>query len=162
MALITADEFRERFDIDSVILDARLEPHIGSASRRLRKWVGDTIYDAAAALVATPDEDDDDGNARLADLQSAEAHLAYHFAIFGMNFAVSSKGSVATATSDEGREMRKYLAPKEVSELSTYFLELAREIADLVVEAVHESGTVIVGLDDASCEGATRTSCGTC
>ena len=114
--LISADDFLERFDITDIDAN-RITPHIGSASRRLRKWVGETTYASADEEVRS-------------DLKNAEAHLAFHYALLGMQFAVSSKGSVVTSMSAEGKEMRKFLLPKEAAELSNYFLELAREIAE--------------------------------
>lgn len=120
-ALITADEFRERFDIDSDIDNKRIEPHVGSASRRLRKWVGETQY--AAAVAAAEDSE------MKADLKNAEAHLVFHYAILGLNSPLSGKGVVATSMSAEGKEMRKYLMPKETAELAEQYLELAGEIA---------------------------------
>lgn len=120
--LITADEIRERFDIDSEIDDKRIEWHIGSASRRLRKWVGAAAY--ADAVLDNPTDAD-----RKEDLKNAESHLAMHFAIIGLNSPLSGKGVVATAMSAEGREMRKYLSPKDTAELAQMYLDMADEIA---------------------------------
>ncbi|MEQ1643675.1 MAG: hypothetical protein ABL959_09555 [Pyrinomonadaceae bacterium] len=125
MALIDVTQLRERFDIDSDIKNERLDPHIGSASRRLRGWVGTTQYNAASSVTGNETTDAE----LVSDLKNAEAHLAMHFAIYGLNSPLSGKGVVATAMADEGREMRKYLSPKETAELATYYLELAREMA---------------------------------
>ncbi len=122
--LIDADDLRTRFDIDPDILDPRIELHIGSASRRLRQWVGDMNYDAAVADEADPLAD------MTIDLKNAEAHLAFHFAVYGLNYTLSSKGIVATAMSAEGKEMRKYLTPAETQTVASQMLELAREIAE--------------------------------
>lgn len=119
--LITAAEFRTRFDISPDITDARIVPHVGSASRRLRKWVGDTAYATALAGV----------NADLkSDLQNAESYLAYHYALHGLHFNLSSKGVVGTSQTEQGHEMRKYPGPAEIAQLSTQMLELAREIVE--------------------------------
>lgn len=130
--LITADKFRERFDIDSDIKDSRITPHIGSASRRLRKWVGDAVYAATFAWVDV-DEDTltDNQLDQLTDLQNAEVHLAFHFAITGLNSPLSGKGVLKQAKSSEsgGREIREYLTPAETLALSTNLLELASEFA---------------------------------
>lgn len=119
--LIDATEFRARFDISPDITDQRITPHIGAASRRLRRWVGDTAYLQAVGGV--------DADAK-ADLQQAEAYLAYHYALAGMHFNLTTKGVVATSMSGEGKEMRKYLLPAEVAQLSAQMLELAREITE--------------------------------
>jgi len=128
-ALIDADDFRERFDLDDAFEDPRITPHIASASRRLRQWVGDTHYDGALADAAIEDEEDQDDPARLNALQNAEAHLTYHYAVLGFNNPLSHKGIVATAMSDEGKEMRKYLTPDQTAAVASQFLELAEQMA---------------------------------
>jgi hypothetical protein len=150
MPLITADDFFERFDIDDTIDAARIDPHIGSASRRLRKWVGEDTYGSS----------DDDV---VSDLKNAEAHLTYHFAIFGMNAPLSKKGVVATAMSAEGREMRKYLSPKETAELSGYFLELAREIVEpyLLADGTPSASFEVIAEEEFT-EASTRSNAGNC
>ncbi|CAN5335403.1 hypothetical protein BH10ACI2_BH10ACI2_21070 [soil metagenome] len=142
--LINADEFRERFDIDVEIRDTRIEPHIGSASRRLRGWVGDAVYAAAVALAISGQDDDTD---TVNDLKSAEAHLTFHFAIAGFNSPMSSKGVVATAMASEGREVRRYLTPTETAELASQYLELAREIAKPYITESATSGFEVVTTD---------------
>lgn len=153
MPLLTTDEFRERFDIDPDIASTRIEPHIGSASRRLRAWVGGAVYDAAAAAAVNGQDDDTDV---INDLKSAEAHLAFHFGIWGFNAALSSKGAMMTATASEGREVRRYYTPKETAELAEYFLELAREIAGPYIAAGEDAGIAVI---DAGCEVSEYQSC---
>lgn len=121
--LISADDFRARFDISDDIDAGRIAPHIGSASRRLRKWVSDAVYSNALSENPAYEELQED-------LKNAEAHLTYHFAISGFNYPLSSRGIVATTQSGEGREMRKYLTPTETQQVARQMLELAREIAD--------------------------------
>jgi hypothetical protein len=141
--LIDADVLGERFDLDDSdsYPDARIEPNILSASRSLRRWV-DTNYDASLALIETPDEDDVDGTAMVADLQNAEAHLAIHFAILGFNSPLTSKGVVTTAMAAEGKEVRRYLSPKETAELATMYLETVEVDASEHVVAVSGSAAV--------------------
>lgn len=124
-ALIDADDFKQRFDIDDGIDDGRLTPHIVSASRRLRQWVGDTNYDAALAEIATPGSN----GTLLEILQNAEAHLTFHYSLLTMNYPMAAKGIVGTAMSDEGKEMRKYLSPDQTATVAQQFLELAETIA---------------------------------
>jgi hypothetical protein len=143
--LITADDFYERFDIDQTIDEKRIAPHIGAASRRLRKWVGDVIYASIDAVT-------------IEDLKNAEAHLTYHFAIFGMNSPLSAKGVLTTAMSGESREVRSYLKPDETAKLAQYFLDLAREIAEPYLSSYGTPGDsfAVVGIDD-DAEASTRT-----
>jgi hypothetical protein len=168
--LINVDEFRERFDIDMGIANPRIEPHIGSASRRLRGWVGASVYDALLAAT-DPDEQVQPGrdldSAIVNDLKNAEAHLTMHYAILGMHFVIRSKGITATETASEGHEVRRYLSPKETQELSTMYLELAREIAEpyATSDGTPGAGFEFVTVDgdcclpDTSCEGVTRRVC---
>lgn len=149
--LISAAEFSERFDIDDAIDAKRITPHIGAASRRLRKWVGDSVY--ANALTEGSEYED-----LQADLKNAEAHLTYHFAVRGFNFPMSSKGVVATSMSSEGQEMRKYLTPDQTEEVASQMLELAREIAEpyLISDGTPGGGFVLVEEDPLAGEATTR------
>lgn len=152
MPLISAADFIERFDIsDDIDGDKRITPHIGSASRRLRKWVGDTAYDDA--LLALPADAD-----RKDALKNAEATLAFHYAVYGMNFPLSSKGIVATSMTSEGREMRKYLTPDETQKVASQMLELAREIAEpyMLSDGTPASSFEIIDSDDDTGEATTR------
>lgn len=151
--LISADDLRDRFDIDSDLKDTRLVPNIGSASRRLRKWVGDTTY------TQTADAD------IVNDLKNAEAHLAMHFAILGFNSSVSYKGVFITETSTEGKAVRRYYSPAETKEIAQLYLDQAQE---LVLGYMTDDGTPSAPFEtigstdcvlDTSCEGVTR-SCG--
>lgn len=121
--LISADDFRERFDISEDVGAKRITPHIGAASRRLRRWVSDAVYANALSENSSYEELQED-------LKNAEAHLTYHYALGGLNYPLSSKGIVATSMSSEGKEMRKYLTPEETARVAEQFLELAREIAE--------------------------------
>ena len=142
--LISAADFRECFDVDSEISDKRIEPHIGSASRRLRKWVGDTLYEQATNIAGNEDTDLD----LVTDLSNAESYLTMHFALLGFNSPLSIKGVVATSMSSEGKEMRKYLSPAETLDLSGQFLEMAREIAEPYIGVVIDPGIEISPADD--------------
>ncbi|MEO8650503.1 MAG: hypothetical protein ABI539_15175 [Acidobacteriota bacterium] len=150
--LITAADFRGRFDISEDIVDGRITPNIGSASRRLRKWVGETNYQMAVVSPATE---------MAEDLKNAEAHLTFHFAIFGFNSPLSSKGVVATSASSEGREMRKYLLPKESRELAENYLELAMEMAGPYMPD-DGSTTFELVTEDGGAEASTRMNGGSC
>lgn len=155
MPLISADTLRERFDIDSSIRDGRLLPAIGSAAKRLRGWVGDERYNEAAAVDVSAETE----NPLINDLRNSEANLAMHFAILGLNSPLTSKGVVGTNMASEGREVRKYLSPKETQELATQFLELAREIADPYIAQGDDVGIAVVdfiGGSPTNCEAATR------
>lgn len=146
--LITASDFKERFDISPDMADSRITPAIGAAERRLRQWVGDTNFGYAVA--GSPAE-------TAEDLKNAVAHLAYHFAINGLHFNLTSKGVVATSTISEGKAITRYLSPAEVRELSSQFLEMAREIAGpYLTDTVEETGFALIGLDETSYEAATR------
>ena len=113
---------RNRFDINKDIKDARLLPHIGAASRRLKSWVGAAAYDDA--LIGSPQD-----ALRQDDLRSAEAALAMHFALPGMNTQVTPKGMVKSSKSDQGSTIFTYFTPNEIKQWATIYLEQAEEIA---------------------------------
>jgi hypothetical protein len=121
--LITTADVVLRFDISPDIDTGRIDPHVGTASRRLRRWVGEANY--ALALAGAGDDVD-----MQADLQNAEAHLVYHYLVYGANFPFTSKGIIATSMSGEGKEMRKYLTPAETQAVAQQMLDMAREIAE--------------------------------
>lgn len=139
--LVTAADVQTRFDISPDISGARIEPHVGSASRRLRRWVGEAAYSAAIAGT----------NAEMAeDLKNAEAHLAFHFLVYGVNSPMTTKGIVSTAMSPEGKEIRKYLSPDETQKVARHMLELAREIAEpyLLHDGTPDAGIALVSCDE--------------
>jgi hypothetical protein len=146
--LITADDLRERFDISKDIDSTRLTPHCGTASRRLRKWVGEDVYANAIGTDTQYDE-------LRSDLKNAEAHLAMSTAIYGLNSPLSSKGVLATAMSTEAKEVRRYLSPKETAELAGYYLDLALQIAGpyLLTPDTPDFSFETVGVDEDSNAG---------
>jgi hypothetical protein len=116
---------RNRFDISKDIKDARLLPHIGAASRRLKSWVGADAYDDA--LSSSPQD-----ALRQDDLKNAEAALAMHFALPGLNSKVTATGIVKTTKEGgamAGNTVFSYLTPNEVKQLVQTYLEQAEEIA---------------------------------
>lgn len=125
VTLINETELRERFDISPDIGAKRLAPHIGAASRRLRSWVGADAYNDA--LGGSPEDE-----LRKADLQDAEAQLAMHFALPGLNTKITPGGVVTTAREagmGNAPVILTYLKPGEVEQLSQSYLDLAQEIA---------------------------------
>lgn len=115
-ALIDVTKLRDMFYIQSGIADGRLTPAIAAASRRLKGWVGASAYADAG------DQD------RQADLQYAEAHLAMHFALLGINTHLTHRGVVKTEKA-EGDVVLSYLGPAEMQQLAQQYLEQAEEIA---------------------------------
>lgn len=124
--VIDATELRDYFEIKSPdIKDERLTPHIGAASRRLKGWVGAEAY--ADALLEEPSDP-----TRQADLKFAEAALAMHFALPGLNTNITTRGVVKTQReggAPGGGTVFSYLTPIEITQLSRTYLDQAEEIA---------------------------------
>jgi len=123
--LIDAAKLHDYFDISKDIKEGRLTPHIGAASRRLRKWVGELVY--TDALAAQPTD-----ALRKADLQNAEAALAMHFALPGLNTQLTAGGVLKTRREGGAAGapvILSYLTPSEVKLLAQAYLEQAEEIA---------------------------------
>ena len=114
--LITVAEIRMIFSISDDISDDRLARHLISGSRRLRLWVGDELYAAAATDLNVKEE-----------LELAEAHLAMHFALLGLNTQLRSSGLVKTERV-EGDTVIGYLAPAEIDHLAQMYLNIAEEM----------------------------------
>jgi hypothetical protein len=143
--LITPEALRERFVISSDVLSPRLEPHCHSASRRLKAWVGGEVY---ARALSPANEDEELAEA----LKNAEAHLAMHYALLGLNFNLRPGGLVKTEKTDSGQgggnqTVTVYFSPTETAQLSGQLLELAREIAEGYI-ADGTPGTVFEFLSD--------------
>jgi hypothetical protein len=118
--LIDANRLRAIFAIGPDVADERLGPCIAVASTRLRGWVGDEVYDDAASSVPVNVE-------RKADLELAEADLAMHFALLGLNTQLRSNGVVKTERV-EGAAIVGYLVPSEIRQLAAEYLNQAEEI----------------------------------
>lgn len=119
--LITADTLREYFEISKDVKDARLSPATAAASRRVRAWVGNEVYEDA--LVEAPADAD-----RAEDLKTAEAWLAMYFALLGLNTKITPGGVVKSAKV-EGNTIHQYLTPGEMRDLARLYFDQAHEIA---------------------------------
>ncbi|KAK0039546.1 hypothetical protein Bpfe_031031 [Biomphalaria pfeifferi] len=117
--LIDATFLRGQFDIHPDILDSRLERNIGAASRRLRKWVGEDMYQSVLGKA-------DDDPLHL-DFKLAEANLAMHFAILGLNTPITSKG-ILQNTRSKDFSVITYLSPDKIAEVRQMYLDQAEEI----------------------------------
>lgn len=123
--LITVAELRERFEMGVDIVDGRLTPHLASAGRRMRQWVGDVAYDDALKTNAPAPDDP----TRKETLQNAEAHLAMAFALVGLNTALRTKGMIKGERSGEGDVITSYFSPDEVARYQQVYLDTAETIA---------------------------------
>jgi hypothetical protein len=118
--LVTTADLRAWFAISPDIADARLSLFLTTASRRLHDWVGDEAYlDAQAETPADADRRDS--------LRAAEAHLAMHFALLGLN-TVLRPGGVVRQEQVEGGVQIQYLSPSELDQLTAQYLAAAEEL----------------------------------
>lgn len=142
--LITESELRGQFDIHTDVRPERLTFAIGAAGRRLKNLVGATAY--ADALLDDNATDAD----RRADLEYAEALLAMHYCLLGLNTQIRPSGVVKTEKI-EGETVVQYLLPKEVQELSRQYLDFAEEVIRpyALLDAVPEAEAEIVETVDA-------------
>lgn len=115
-ALINESDLRTWFEISRSIEPLRFKLPIGKASRRLREWVGDTVYA------------DTQNTERVEDLKWAEAHLAMHFILLNLN-TVLRPGGVVQEEKVEGDTTVRYLSPAQIKELMTMYLDMAEEIS---------------------------------
>lgn len=130
------------FDIHTDVQSGRLTFAVGAAGRRLKNLVGVTAYADAAADDAATDA------LRRIDLDYAEALLAMHYCLLGLNTQIRPSGVVKTEKV-EGETVVQYLLPKEVQELSRQYLDIAEEVIRpyALLDAVPEAEAEIVDTD---------------
>ena len=118
--LLTIEEFQDMFgEIDTPTAGVQIKRPLGVASRRVKSWVGESVFDAA---VAAEDEDE----IKL-DLQVGVAYLAMHFLIANFN-TVARPGGIVLSEKVEGDAVLTYLNPNQTRQRSQEFFELAEEI----------------------------------
>lgn len=140
--LITETELRAMFDIHTNVEPGRLTFAIGAAGRRLKALVGATAY--ADALL----DDTATDQIRRADLDYAEALLAMHYCLLGLNTQIRPSGVVKTEKI-EGETVVQYLTPKELIDLSKQYLDIAEEVLRpyALLDAVPQAEVEIVETD---------------
>ena len=121
--LITVEQLRANFPfvIHADVTELQLNYSLVSASARLKKWVGETVYAAALAEAETIE--------RRIVLMNAEGHLALHFALLGLNTHLRNFGLVKSEQV-EGNTVNQYFTPSDCANFVTQYLEMAREIAE--------------------------------
>lgn len=119
--LLTVEEFIDMFgEVDTPSKTTQLKRPLGVALRRIKAWVGDAVYAAAAEA----GEDDEIRN----DLQFAAGYLAMHFLIANFNTVVRAGGIVKTEKT-EGNTVMAYLEPDQTAKRAQEFFDLADEAA---------------------------------
>lgn len=114
--LLTSDEFRELFNVDSGV---PVDLYVTSALSYVRRQVAPAYYEGARA---EPPADVDIRN----DLKLAAVYFAIYLAYPVVNNRITQDGVVTTAR-DEGNTVLTYLRPKEIKEGALYFKDRAYE-----------------------------------
>lgn len=118
--ILTVEDFREMFgEIDTPTTGAQIKRPLGVAARRIRSWVGDTVFTAAV-------EAEDDDETKL-DLQAAVGYLAMHFLIANFNTVVRA-GGIVLSEKVEGSTVLSYLPPSQTIVRAQEFFDLADEM----------------------------------
>lgn len=133
--LIDIAYFRSQFDISEDITDSRLKDNIGAASRRLRQWVSDEVYQSVLGLT--------DGEEKKDDFRLAEANIAMHFAILGLNSPITSKGIIKTSKAKD-MAVLTYFTPDEIRRMQNFYLEQAEEILRPYREYIEPVGLTVI------------------
>lgn len=121
MPLADVDYLRAVFSISDDIADTRLTPFLGRAAQRVRGWVGTEAYaDAGTVSPADPE--------RAEALLLAEAHVAFSFALLGLNSPLTTQG-VVLSRSEESTARVQYLNPAQIAQLQQQYLDAAEQIA---------------------------------
>lgn len=112
MSLIDEPFIRANFNVHEDVLASRINVYLKPAARRLKKWVGETVY----------------ADADFADeLKLAEANLVMHFLIVNLNTAIRPEGLVKSEQT-EGATTVNYLSAAEVQTYTQFYLAQAEEI----------------------------------
>jgi hypothetical protein len=143
--LIEAADLRELFDIADQIVDGRLTFCIRNASRTLKGWVGDEVYEDAAA-----EEPEDPENAdRAAALKDAESYLAMYHALLNTSVRIRKSGLVSreqdAAGPMGGTVVNQYFNPKELAQLRDEYLAQAKTIAGPYLDEVDQKASLGAG-----------------
>ena len=120
MSLIILQNLRDWFAVPSEVKDARLELCIGAASRTLRSWVTDAVYQATG---------DDD---QTADLQTAEANLAMYHLLLNTGVRIRQTGIVKKEldkSSASDSVTNEYLSSEELQTLRQEYFAAAENAA---------------------------------
>lgn len=120
MPLASVAYMRSVFAISEDIADTRITPFLGRAAVRVRGWVGAEAYADAAANV--PDDTE-----RAEALLLAEAHLAYSYALLGLNSPMTTQG-VVLSRSEESTARVQYLNPAQIQQLQQQYLDVAETL----------------------------------
>lgn len=127
--LIDVAALKARFDIHTSVKDERLKPGIRAAARRLKVWIGATLYAQVIVDAANYAGLTEDGKARVDDLKDAEAYLAMHFLILGLQTQVRAQGLVAEEKLAEGATVIRLLNPQATAQMIELYLQQAEEMA---------------------------------
>lgn len=137
--LLTVQEFREMFgEIDTPSAEAQIKRPLGVAARRIRSWVGETIFNQAVAAT-------DDDELKM-DLQAATGYLAMHFLIANFNTVVRA-GGIVLSEKAEGNTVLSYLSPGQTAARAQEFFDLADEMCRPYKLPV-DSGTIETIFDE--------------
>lgn len=116
--------------------DAVITPHLRNAKRRLKRWVGDSVYaeseTEAEALDDPRDFTDEEVSNQTKDLADAEAYLALAAGIVSWNNVMESVGGDAAGISTSGtigEGTYNYLTAAELEKLRELYIRNAEEAA---------------------------------
>jgi hypothetical protein len=118
MPLVSANELQELFNLPAKAAQ-RMDIYIGEAARALKRWVGETPYNEAAASTPVGDAD------RNAAFKYAEAHLAFAFALPNLATVLNHRGVVKEEQA-EGSAQLSYYTDKEISQRIADLREIAK------------------------------------
>lgn len=143
--LIDVAALKGRFDIHTSVKDERLKPGIRAGARRLKAWIGANLYAQVITDAANYNALTDDGKARVDDLKDAEAYLAMHFLILGLNSQIRAQGLVAEEKTSAGsgannETIIRLLNPDATARLVELYLQQAEEMARPYKADTIESG----------------------
>ena len=113
--------------------ETQITPHIRQAARRLKRWVGEIAYTAAAADALAKGYDFTATSESTTDLADAEAWLALSSGVVAWNTVMENAGDNAAGIATGGKlgeDNYTYLTPGQVEKMRTMYIAEAEQAAN--------------------------------
>ena len=119
--------------LPATIDDNTLAPFFGSASRRLKRWVGDEAYEDAEA--STPEDGE-----RAAALKDGEAYLVLYYTAPRLNMVLGDSGIITYKIVGSSADEFTYLSQENLEKLRQAWL---RDAVDACQRYISKAGATV-------------------
>jgi hypothetical protein len=114
--------------LSSTVSDQLILDMIANAEKKLRKWIGDTLYDWTESIITATSPDPKDLLCATV-IRNSEAALTMYYAIGNINVKVSAHGLVMSASSQQfGDATFSVATPQQVQQMKDQYFAMAEEL----------------------------------